>query len=159
MVLVQALDAPLVDDGRICHRGRHCVLFLFAGECDDRLYARVYVRVRGVEIWSRWFDLAVGRRAGGRSSCVLFTRGGGRCASSRVVVHHFLLFSFSYPPTASVFAQLCMSSHSLVRDGPPLNVLRQSHPAQRFADRLARVVSPTGRSRYQSIVVQRYVHH
>jgi hypothetical protein len=31
VVLVQALDAPLVDDGRVRYRGRHCVIFASGG--------------------------------------------------------------------------------------------------------------------------------
>lgn len=37
VVLVEALDAPLVDDGRVRHRGRHRMFIL---ESDVRLYVR-----------------------------------------------------------------------------------------------------------------------
>lgn len=64
----------------------------------------------------------VGGRAGVRRAyCLLVVA--GDAPSSRVVVHHFLLFSFSYPPyCVCVCAGVYMSSHSLVRDGPSLNV-------------------------------------
>lgn len=90
---------------------------------------------------------------------------GGRAFVVRIVYswwREMRLFACCRPPLPAIFlllspycvcvcAGVYMSSHSLVRDGPPLNVLRQPHPAQRFADRLARVVSPTGRSRYLSV--------
>lgn len=95
MVLVQALDAPLVDDGRVCYRGRHRELFVG----DGRLCVSVFFR--GVDVGSL-FGLIVSDS--GLSSCC-FCLGIVLTDALPCVfaVCFLLLLSSSFPRIESVF--------------------------------------------------------